>query len=70
MIEAKPAPAYRHCNCCSTNKDVIEVYFRSNWNQGTCIAICENCFEILEIEGDSAFVRARREKKVGKSETD
>ena len=48
MIEVKKAPSYRQCNCCGSNNNIIEIYFRmenKGMTQGTCVALCEDCFE-------------------------
>ena len=46
MIEVINAKSYRCCNCCGSNKNVIEIYFRMN-GQGTGIALCEYCAKSL-----------------------
>ncbi|MBR5312834.1 MAG: hypothetical protein IKU40_08150, partial [Clostridia bacterium] len=42
MIEVHKAKSYRCCNCCGSQDDVIEIYYRMNW-QGTGVALCKKC---------------------------
>lgn len=46
MIFYKTAPSYRMCNCCDDAQAKIELQFRND-NQGTEIALCEECARSL-----------------------
>ena len=44
MIHIEEPKKWRRCNVCGRDKDVIEIYFRSNFtNQGHIIALCGKC---------------------------
>ena len=65
MIEVIKAPLYRLCNCCGSNHHVIEIYFRSEnigVNQGTCVAICPDCFNKVQMAAITTLVRMVQEE--------
>lgn len=48
MIELHKPGGIRRCNCCSSDKNVLDIYFRSDHvNSGICVALCEICQEEL-----------------------
>jgi len=49
MIEIVKSQPYRMCNCCYSNDNVIEIFFRSD-HQGVGVAICKKCREELIAE--------------------
>ena len=49
MIEVVKSKPYRMCNCCNSNDDVIEIFFRSE-HQGVGVALCKKCREELIAE--------------------
>ena len=46
MIEIAKSKPYRMCNCCNSNEDIYEIYFRSE-HQGTGVALCNQCRQEL-----------------------
>ena len=73
MIEVKKAPTYRQCNCCGSNRHVIEIYFRMvnmGVNQGTCVAICDVCFDEMQTAAIATFIHMTQQSQNTKGEED
>lgn len=47
MIQIVRGKSWRECQCCHSSENVIEVYFRDDGGQGTCVSLCENCRRLL-----------------------
>lgn len=50
MIEINKAENWRRCNCCYSDKDVVEISFRNeDGSQGTTVALCGACASALNV---------------------
>lgn len=48
MILIEKAKGYRVCNCCNSDKNVAEIYFRNDViKKGVCVALCQDCRNML-----------------------